>query len=79
MVTLARASGAEITDEEANGPAALAGLHPGDVITEVDGRTVKTPTELMAELSKRQAGDKVQLVYLIGGAWQAETVILLAH
>lgn len=71
------AQGAEITDEASNGVAALAGLHPGDVIDAVDGKPVKTPMELAAELSSRAVGDKVKLGYLIHGQWQTETVISL--
>jgi hypothetical protein len=76
-VRLGQNPGAEITDEAPNGVAAVAGLHPGDVINEVDGKVVKTPMELAAELSNRPAGDKVRLGYLLHGAWQTETVILL--
>ena len=78
-VTLGRSAGAEITDEAPNGGAALAGLHVGDVINAVDGKPIKTPMELAAELSSRSAGDKVRLGYLIRGEWQTETVLLLAH
>jgi PDZ domain len=77
MVTLGRSQGAEITDETPSGGAVLAGLHVGDVITAVDGKSVKTPTELAAELSNRSAGDKVRLSYMIHGAWQTDTVIVL--
>jgi hypothetical protein len=77
MVTLGRSQGAEITDEAPNGIAVLAGLHVGDVINRVDGKPVKTPMELAAELSDRTAGEKVRLGYLIHGAWQTETVVLL--
>jgi opacity protein-like surface antigen len=80
-ITVATGSnlGAEITDEAPHGAAALAGLHPGDVINTVDGKPVKTPMELAAELSNRPAGDKVRLGYLLHGSWQIETVVLLAH
>jgi hypothetical protein len=79
-VTLGRSAGAEITTEAPNGVAALGGLHPGDVINAVDGKSVRTPMELAAELANRQAGEKVRLGYAIHGEWQAETVVLLgAH
>jgi hypothetical protein len=78
-VTLGRSAGAEITDEAPNGVAALAGLHPGDVINTVDGKPVRTPMELAAELTNHQAGDKVRLGFLIHGTWQTETVVLLGH
>jgi hypothetical protein len=78
-VTLGRSAGAEITDEAPNGGSALAGLHPGDVINAVDGKPVRTPMELAAELANHQAGDKVRLGYLIHGTWQTETVVVLAR
>lgn len=78
-ITLGRSAGAEITDEATDGVAALAGLHRGDVINTVDGKPVRNPMELAAELANRQAGDKVRLGYLIHGEWQAEAVVLLGH
>jgi S1-C subfamily serine protease len=78
-VTLGRSAGAEVIDEAPDGVAALAGLHRGDVINAVDGKPVRTPMELAAELANRQAGDKLRLGYLIHGEWQAETVVLLGH
>jgi PDZ domain len=77
IVTLGRNQGAEITEVAPNGIAVLAGLHPGDVINAVDGKPVKTPMELAAEVSSRAAGDKVRLGYSLHGRWQAETVVLL--
>jgi S1-C subfamily serine protease len=79
VVTLGRNQGAEITSEAPNGVAALAGLHVGDVINAVDGKPVKTPMELAAELANRPTGDKVRLGYMLHGAWQTEAVIVLAH
>ena len=77
VVTLGRNQGAEITSEAPNGVAALAGLHPGDVIDSVDGKPVKTPIELAAELSGKPAGTKIRLGFLIRGEWETETVISL--
>jgi opacity protein-like surface antigen len=71
--------GAVITDEAPQGVAALAGLHLGDVINSVDGKPINTPMELAVELSKRGAGDKVRVSYLVRGSWQTESIILLAH
>lgn len=77
MVTLGEGQGADITEIAPNGVAALAGLHSGDVINVVDGKPVRTPMELAAELSSRAPGDKVRLGYLLHGQWQLETVVLL--
>jgi len=35
--------------------------------------------ELGAELPNPARGDKVQVGYMLHGAWQAEAVVLLAH
>jgi hypothetical protein len=80
VVILGSSTGAEIAEVVPNGVAAIAGLHPGDVINGVDGRLVKTPMELATELANRQAGDKVRLTYMLHGAWQIEAVVSLgAH
>jgi hypothetical protein len=76
FVTLGRSQGALITDAAPNGLAQLGGIHIGDVINTVDGKAVKSPTELEAELAGKAAGDKVRLGFLIHGQWQTETVIL---
>ncbi len=77
MVEIGRNPGAEITDEAPNGIAALAGIHVGDVINSVDGKSVRTPVELAAELANHAAGDKIKLGFLIHGQWQTEAVLLL--
>ena len=43
------------------GPSDLAGLLVGDVITEVNGIRIKSYMDLLKELDKMQAGDKVEL------------------
>jgi len=75
-VRLAQNTGADHR-RSAERVAALAGLHVGDVINAVDGKPVHTPMELAAELENRPTGDKVRLGYMLHGAWQTETVVLL--
>lgn len=79
VVASGRNAGAEIVDESPDGLAALAGLRPGDVINAIDGKAVRTPQELAAEFSSRQAGDRVRIGYLIKGAWQSEVVVELTR
>ena len=53
--------GAQIFTVEENSPSAKAGLQVGDVITEINGVRIKSYMELLRELDKCQAGDKVEL------------------
>ena len=49
------------------GPAAKAGLRPGDIVTAIDGQRVTSVDELIVETRKHKVGDTVQLTYLRGG------------
>jgi serine protease Do len=49
------------------GPAAKAGLQPGDVIMSVDGKPVKDGDALVAIISERKPGSTVRLGYLRNG------------
>ncbi|MGW0772901.1 S1C family serine protease [Streptomyces sp. NPDC002835] len=64
-------SGARITEEGAggspavspNGPAAKAGLKPGDVITKFNGKPVDSGPTLISEIWTHKPGDEVALTY----------------
>jgi S1-C subfamily serine protease len=58
-----RAAGAAIAGVTAGGPAAAAGLAPGDVITAVDGYRITTATSLTSSLLRKQPGDSVTIRY----------------
>jgi putative serine protease PepD len=45
------------------GPAALAGMAPGDVITEINGATARSPDQLVVATLGRSPGDTVTLTY----------------
>jgi Outer membrane protein beta-barrel domain/PDZ domain len=77
VAILGSSTGAEIAEVMEHSAAALAGLHPGDVINAVDGKPVRTPTDLTAQLSNRSAGDKVRLGYMLHAAWRVEVVVQL--
>jgi serine protease Do len=55
-----------------NGPAAKAGLQPGDIITAVNGTSVKDGDDLVAIISEKKPGSTVKLNYTRGG--KKETV-----
>ena len=69
--------GAEIVEVVRGSVAGWAGLQPGDVINGIDGKTIRTPMELAAELSDRGAGEKIRLAYMVRGYWQTETTLVL--
>jgi serine protease Do len=53
--------GAQVADLVPGGPAARAGLEPGDVVVAVNGVPVKTNTEMTREVAKAHAGDIIHL------------------
>jgi serine protease Do len=55
------ASGAVISDVQADSPGAHAGLKVGDVITGLDGKKVSDAGQLQAEVSSKRPGTKVTL------------------
>jgi len=67
--------GVVITDVADNSPAARAGLRPGDVILEVNGKAVATPDQIMSLISEQdlRPGDKLRLkVFRQGKVFEAE-------
>ncbi|MDQ6771753.1 MAG: trypsin-like peptidase domain-containing protein [Candidatus Dormibacteraeota bacterium] len=54
----------------AEGPAASAGIRPGDVVTRVDNQAVRTFEDYLVAILGRKLGDTVQLTYIRGGASQ---------
>ncbi len=68
--------GVKVTELHTNGPAELFGLRDGDVITEFNGRPVKTPNEFNRHIRAAKPGSKVSLTFYRGGAEQKVEVIL---
>ncbi|MBT2443292.1 trypsin-like peptidase domain-containing protein [Streptomyces sp. ISL-36] len=58
------------------GPAAQAGIRPGDVITKVDGQRVHSGEELIVKIRAHRPGDKLELTLLRGGKEQTKTLTL---
>jgi putative serine protease PepD len=58
------------------GPADLAGIRPGDVITEIDGRPVQGSQELIVAIRSMRPGDVVELTYERRGREREATVTL---
>ena len=58
------------------GPAAKAGLRPGDVIVAIDDARIETVEDLFSELRQRKPGSRVRLTIIRDGRQQAATVTL---
>jgi S1-C subfamily serine protease len=56
-------SGALIAGVVTGGPAASAGLVPGDVITAINGRTISSPSDISPIVLKLKPGTKVSVAY----------------
>ncbi|MBS1677334.1 MAG: trypsin-like peptidase domain-containing protein [Actinobacteria bacterium] len=69
-------SGLQVVAVDPTGPAARAGIEPGDVITEVAGEAVTGADQLLALTLKQRAGAQVELEIERHGATQAVTVTL---
>jgi serine protease Do len=69
-------SGALVQDVSPGGPAAKAGLKPGDIIRKLNGQTVGDSAELLAMVASTNPGSPVTLEILRNGQPQTVTVTL---
>ena len=67
-------NGVLVNSVEPNGPAAAAGIKAGDVITSVDGASIKDGDGLVANISPRKPGSTVTLGYVRDGKPATATV-----
>ena len=58
------------------GPAAKAGLQPGDIITEVDNAPAVSSEQIVVATLTRKVGDTIELTYLRGGTSATTTLTL---
>ncbi|MFF8288003.1 trypsin-like peptidase domain-containing protein [Streptomyces sp. NPDC016309] len=58
------------------GPAAEAGVRPGDVITKVDGQRIHSGEELIVKIRAHRPGDRLRLTLERGGREQTKTLTL---
>jgi serine protease Do len=66
--------GALLAGVQADGPAAQAGLQPGDVIEAVNGTKIADPRELAVNIAQIQPGDQAHLTVLHDGQTKDVTV-----
>jgi putative serine protease PepD len=69
-------SGAFVTQVVPGSGADGAGLQPGDVITEIDGRSVKSNTDVRDIVQSHKPGDQVQIKYQRDGATKSTRATL---
>ncbi|MCC7268238.1 MAG: Do family serine endopeptidase [Caulobacteraceae bacterium] len=62
--------GAIVTETVTGGPSAKAGLQPGDVVTSINGRDIKTSTELTRQVARARPGEAIRLEVIRGGKHQ---------
>jgi putative serine protease PepD len=60
------------------GPSAAAGIRPGDIITEIDGKPATSAEQLQALTLTRRSGETVRLTFERDGREQTATVTLAA-
>jgi putative serine protease PepD len=68
--------GAQVGDATAGGPAAEAGIRPGDVITEVDGDQVQDPEDVATAIEDDKPGDEIDVKVQRGGSERTLQVTL---
>src|SRR5271156_5160852 len=73
---LKKTEGALVSEPQANGPAAKAGIESGDVITSVNGEAVKDARELARTIGSLAPGDAVRLSVLHKGQDKAVNLTL---
>lgn len=71
-----KTTGVVISDVVKDSPADKAGLHPGDVIVSIDGKSVSSPEAVIAIVGQKTAGDTVVLEVLQGGKKKSYSIVL---
>jgi serine protease Do len=69
-------NGVLVQEIQPGGPADKAGLKPGDIITQIDGRAVKDGDDLVNEIASRRPGSTVRLGLVRDGKPQDTTVTI---
>ena len=60
------------------GPASLIGMKSGDVITEIEGRVITSPEELIVAIRSHSVGEEIEITYLRNGVSKSARLTLAA-
>lgn len=69
-------NGVLVQEVTPGGPADKAGLKPRDIITTIDGRSIKDGNDLVAEIASRHPGSSARIGYMRDGKEAATTVTI---
>jgi serine protease Do len=69
-------NGVLVQQVQPSGPADKAGLKPGDIITTIDGRSIKDGDDLVNEIASRRPGSSIRLGFMRDGKPQDATVTI---
>jgi serine protease Do len=75
-IGLKKTEGALVAEPQANGPAAKAGIEAGDVITAVNGASVKDARDLARQIGSMAPGTTVKLAVWRKGAEKSFSIVL---
>lgn len=67
-------NGVLVQQVQPGGPADKAGLRPGDIITTIDGRSIKDGDDLVNDIASRRPGSSIRLGFMRDGKPQDATV-----
>ncbi|AHF17818.1 PDZ domain-containing protein [Niabella soli] len=76
VVTRKTEDGVAVVNVSEASAAAKAGLKEGDIITKIDGNTIKAPDELSAAVKDKNPGDKISITYTRDGKSFTTSAIL---
>jgi len=71
-------SGASVLSVQAQSPAAIAGLRPGDEIVGFDGQAITSADDLVGAIREHSAGDQIELVWSTSSGQQRRQMVTLA-
>jgi len=69
-------TGVLVQEVQPGGPAEKAGLKPGDIITTIDGRSIKDGDDLVNEIASRRPGSTARLGFMREGK-QSDTTVTI--